>query len=79
MHILISAGLKYPMDSTIGSLFFRVADLWCCAELKLVTCDIDRGLTYDGFVYPGIGNFGDRYYGTGSDDARDLNSPSNKY
>lgn len=44
-------------------------------NIKLVTCDIDRGLTYDGFVYPGIGNFGDRYYGTDSDETLLQRSP----
>eukprot|EP00658_Telonema_sp_P-2_P055459 TRINITY_DN44083_c0_g1_i1.p1 TRINITY_DN44083_c0_g1~~TRINITY_DN44083_c0_g1_i1.p1 ORF type:complete len:326 (-),score=64.40 TRINITY_DN44083_c0_g1_i1:190-1167(-) len=32
--------------------------------MRLVTCEVDRGLTHSGLVYPGIGNFGDRYYGT---------------
>jgi len=36
-------------------------------KLHLVTCSIDKGLTTDKLVYPGVGNFGDRYFGTDFD------------
>lgn len=33
-------------------------------ELKVITTEIDEGLRVDGTVVPGIGDFGDRYFGT---------------
>lgn len=42
----------------INSRFPRVP-LWCCA--------LDRGLDSRKFILPGLGDFGDRYYGTAGD------------
>ena len=33
-------------------------------SLPVVTCCIDKGLAKSRLVYPGVGNFGDRYFGT---------------
>jgi len=33
-------------------------------ELKIVTSAIEEGLNHDAFMIPGIGDFGDRYFGT---------------
>lgn len=41
--------------------------------LKIVTSEIDSGLNDDFRVVPGMGEFGDRYFGTIMDDDDDLN------
>ena len=33
-------------------------------KVRVVASEIDQGLDQDGFLKPGIGNFGDRFYGT---------------
>ena len=33
-------------------------------EVQIITCCIDKGLAKTRLVYPGVGNFGDRYFGT---------------
>ena len=33
-------------------------------NVHVVTCCIDKGLAKSRLVYPGVGNFGDRYFGT---------------
>lgn len=35
-------------------------------EIKIVTAALDEGLNADKYIVPGLGDFGDRYYGTGS-------------
>jgi uridine kinase len=35
-------------------------------KIKVITSEIDEGLDDDGYVRPGCGDFGDRYFGTGS-------------
>jgi len=35
------------------------------ADINLVTAAIDPGLDDDGYIVPGVGDFGDRLYGTG--------------
>lgn len=37
-------------------------------RLKIVTSEIDIGLNEDFRVIPGMGEFGDRYFGTDDDD-----------
>lgn len=37
-------------------------------KLQVVTCCIDKGLAKNRQVFPGVGNFGDRYFGTEQDD-----------
>ncbi|XP_063901516.1 uncharacterized protein LOC135121135 [Zophobas morio] len=37
-------------------------------EVYIVTCSIDEGIDAEGFTVPGVGNFGEKYYGTGDDD-----------
>ena len=37
-------------------------------RLKIVTSEIDAGLNEDFRVIPGMGEFGDRYFGTDDDD-----------
>jgi uridine kinase len=36
-------------------------------SLKLVTSEVDAGLNEDWRVVPGVGEFGDRYFGTDND------------
>jgi len=33
-------------------------------SIQIITCCIDKGLAKTRLVYPGVGNFGDRYFGT---------------
>ena len=40
--------------------------------ITIVTTEVDEGLDARGQVIPGIGNFGDRYFGTDQLDADDL-------
>lgn len=35
-----------------------------CPRIKIVTTMIDEGLNADKYILPGIGDFGDRYFGT---------------
>jgi uracil phosphoribosyltransferase len=52
-------------------------------HIKLVTGVIDRGLTADKFIIPGLGDFGDLYFGTGEDEREssfadsDIGNPEN--
>jgi uracil phosphoribosyltransferase len=36
-------------------------------KVRIVTTAVDAELTENRFILPGIGNFGDRYFGTGDD------------
>jgi len=40
--------------------------LYTYPRLKIVTCSVDKKLNDKGFLVPGLGNFGDRYFGTTS-------------
>ena len=33
-------------------------------DVKIVTCAVDAGLNDQKFIVPGLGDFGDRYFGT---------------
>ncbi|MDH2067096.1 uracil phosphoribosyltransferase [Pantoea sp. GD03673] len=40
----------------------RLTETW--PELKIVTSSVEKGMTESAFMRPGIGDFGDRYFGT---------------
>lgn len=40
----------------------------CFPRMKIVTSEIEMGLNKDFRVIPGMGEFGDRYFGTDDDD-----------
>lgn len=40
----------------------------CFPRIKIVTSEIEIGLNKDFRVIPGMGEFGDRYFGTDDDD-----------
>lgn len=33
-------------------------------EVKIVTAEVDKGLNEQKYIVPGLGDFGDRYFGT---------------
>lgn len=47
-------------------------------KLKLVTSEIDESLNEDLRVIPGMGEFGDRYFGTDNEDGTISNSTTPK-
>ena len=36
----------------------------CCFQLKMICLAVDECLNEEKFIVPGLGDFGDRYYGT---------------
>lgn len=47
-------------------------------RLKIVTSEIDSGLNEHSRVIPGMGEFGDRYFGTGGNDSTPFLPKNNK-
>ena len=45
-------------------------------KMKIITSEVDAGLSDDNRVLPGVGEFGDRYFGTEKEDSEFVGSPS---
>jgi len=67
VDVLREAGVD-PADIVVVNLLASPQGLAAvqaaCPELKIVTSSIEEGLNEDAFMIPGIGDFGDRYFGT---------------
>jgi len=42
------------------------------SEINIVTVEVDEGLSPTGMLLPGVGDFGDRYFGTDDKDIADM-------
>jgi len=48
-------------------------------RMKIITSEVDAGLSDDNRVLPGVGEFGDRYFGTEKDDDEFIVGSPSKY
>jgi uracil phosphoribosyltransferase len=46
------------------SLVIGMSDAVASFQVRIVTSAVDPGLNHKGYIIPGVGNFGDRYFGT---------------
>ena len=66
LNVLVCPEGVLKVNQFFPGLFNFIFSLICvfCLDVKIVTASMDEGLNERKFILPGLGDFGDRYYGT---------------